>query len=245
MKKLLIAGAVLLAVLGIALWLVVSNLDTIVKRVVEEVGSDTLGTKVSLNSVEISLGDARAALRGLTIANPDGFETDNAFELGAIEVTLDPESISTDVLVLDNISIDQAGLTFEQVGDRNNLQTLLNNLDSGPDSSADTDTDSGEENQLIIREFSFTGANIAMSHDRLENDIALTLPDIRLRNIGTADSAVTPQEAARQIIEPILQKSRDAAQDRAEEEIRKLAEQELDKQKDRAKESARKKLFGQ
>ena len=44
---------------------------------------------------------------------------------------------------------------------------------------------------------------------------------------------------------PILQKARDAAEDRAEQELKALAKQELDKQKGKALESAREKLFGQ
>ena len=245
MKKLSIVIVLLIAVVGIALWLVVANLDSIVKRVVEEAGTETLGTRVSLSSAEISLGEARAVLRGLTIANPEGFAASQAFELGAIEVALDPESISTDVLVLETVGIDQASLTFEQIGTRNNLQTLLDNLDSGADGAAESGPESEQENLLIIRDFRFTNANVSLSHDQLDRDIALELPDIVLRNIGNADEAVTPEEAARQILEPILKKSRDAAQDRAEQEIRQLAEQELDKQKNRAMDKARDKLFGQ
>ena len=239
-----IAVLLLVAVAGIAVWLLVANLDGIVKRVVEEVGTETLATQVTLNSAEVNLADASAALRGLTIANPSGFKSRSAFELGAIEVALAPESISTDVLILETVNIDNASLFFEQIGSKNNLQTLLDNLDSGAASAGEDTEDSSDETLLIIREFKFTDANITMSHDQLDKDLELRLPAIVLRNIGTAEQAVTPEQAARQIIEPILQKATDAARDRAEEEIKARAKQEIDKQKGRAIESARDKLFG-
>ena len=37
-----------LVIVAILLWLLASNLDGIVKRIIEDVGSETLGTEVSL-----------------------------------------------------------------------------------------------------------------------------------------------------------------------------------------------------
>ena len=232
------------AIAVIAFWFLVSNLDAIVKQVVEQVGTETLDTQVTLSSAEISLAEASAALRGLRIANPDGFSAQNAFELGAIEVALAPESLSTEVMVLETIAIDSASLLFEQQGARNNLQTLLDKLDSGG-GDAESAADDEESNQMIIREFRFTRANVRLSHDQLDSDIDLTLPDIVLRNIGNSDQAVTPEEAARQIIEPILTEAQDAAKRRAEEELREIANQEMEKQKDRAIKKLNEKLFGE
>jgi uncharacterized protein involved in outer membrane biogenesis len=241
-KTISILVIVVIAIIGIASWLLVSNLDSLVKRVVEDVGSDTVGTKVSLSSATVSLGDASAVLRGLKIANPDGFESRNAFELGAIKVSMDPASLSTDTLVLSAIIIDQAKLTFEQQGSKNNLQTLMDNLESESGESAGEDEE--EENRLVISEFRLIQAGMTLSHDRLEENISFTLPDIVLHDIGRIGAGVTAEQAARQIITPIIQRSRDAAQARAKQELEAAARKELDKQKDKALDSVQKKLFG-
>jgi uncharacterized protein involved in outer membrane biogenesis len=236
---------ILIAIIGIATWLLVSNLDSLVKRVVEDVGSDTLGTKVSLSSATVSISDASAVLRGLEIANPDGFEAGNAFELGAIEVSIDPASLSTDTLVLSAIIIDQAKLTFEQQGSQNNLQTLMDNLNSGSGESSDSaGADNEDETLLAIGEFRLNEAGMTLSHDRLEEKISFTLPDIVLHDIGRIDAGVTAEQAARQIITPVIQRSKDAAQDRAKQELEAAARKELDKQTDKALDSMQKKLFG-
>jgi uncharacterized protein involved in outer membrane biogenesis len=244
-KVFLGAAGVLLLIVGIAVWLLVSNLDSIVKRVVEDVGSDTLGTSVSLDSAAVSLGDASAALHGLTIANPRGFDARYAFELGAIEVSIDPISATTDEIVLPKIIVDQAKLAFEQKGANNNLQTLLNNIDGTAAEPGESAGDEEADMRLVIQEFQLKGAAMTLMHDQLEEPISFVLPDIVLRDIGRVGAGVTAEEAARQIIEPVLDRTMDAAKARATKEIEARARQELDRQKDKALDSARKKLFGQ
>ena len=243
-KYISITAVVLVAIIGIAVWLLVSNLDSIVKRVVEDVGSDTLGTTVSLSGATVSLGDASAALRGLTIANPRGFDTPYAFELGAIEVSIDPASATTNEIVLPKIIVDQAKLTFEQAGANNNLQTLLNNIDSGSGEPASEAGDDATEVRLVIREFQLKGAGMTLIHDQLQEPVSFVLPDIVLHDIGRVGAGVTAQEAAQQIIDPVLDKAMDAAKDRAKQEIEALATQELERQKGKALDSVSKKLFG-
>lgn len=67
----------------------VSNLDSIIKTAVEEVGSEATQAKVTLSEVEISADEGKAALRGFSVSNPAGFETPSAFKLGEVAVTLD------------------------------------------------------------------------------------------------------------------------------------------------------------
>lgn len=238
------ATAVLLLIAGVAVWLLVSNLDNIVKRVVEDVGSDTLGTSVSLDSAAVSLGDASAALRGLTIANPRGFDAPYAFELGAIEVSIDPASATTDEIVLPRIVVDQARLSFEQQGASNNLQTLLNKIDSAAGGPGDGTGDAADDLRFVIQEFQLNGAGMTVLHDQLEQPISFVLPDIKLRDIGRKGAGVTAQEAAQQIIEPVLEKTKDAATARARQEIEGMARQALDRQQDKVMDSVRDKLLG-
>jgi len=241
-KTISMLAVLLIAIIGITTWLLISNLDSLVKRIVEDVGSDTLGTKVSLSSATVSMSDSSAILRGLEIANPEGFEARNAFELGTIKISIDPASLSTDTLALSAIVIDQAKLTFEQQGSQNNLQTLMDNIESGSGESAGANNE--EENRLAIGEFHLIKAGMTLSDDRLEEDISFTLPDIVLHDIGRIDAGVTAEQAARQIITPVIQRSKDAAQDRAKQELEAAARKELDKQKGKALDSAQKKLFG-
>jgi hypothetical protein len=244
-KYLFIAIGALVLIAVVSIWLVISNLDSIVKDLVETVGTETLDTPVSLDAAEITLGEATAVLRGLAVANPPGYDTRNAFELAGIAVTIDPGSVTTNEIVLPRVAVDQMHLTFEQVGGNNNLQTLLDSLDdSASEPAEETVGEPGEEVLLVIEEFLLAGAGMTIIHDQLGEPVTIKLPDMRLTNIGRAGAPVTAEEAARQILEPILQRAEDAAVDRAKAELEARAEEEIDKQKDRAKDKAVRKLFG-
>ena len=234
----------LLVLGGIATWLLVSNLDRLVERVVEDVGSETLGTAVALDGATVSLGEASAGLRGLTIANPAGFDSPYAFELGAIDASLDPGSVTTPEIVLPAIVVDRALITFEQKGVQNNLQALLEGLDSGGESSDAGSTESSSDVRLVIQEFRLSGAGVTVIQEQLGEPLTLTLPDLVLRDIGRVGAGVTAEQAARQIAEPILDRARRAASDRLRQELEGRARDELDRQKDKALDRLGDKLLG-
>ena len=243
-KYLSIAIAAILLITVASIWLVIANLDSIVERIVEDAGSEAIGTTVSLENAEVKLANASAALRGLTIENPAGYSEKYAFELGAIEVTIDPETVTGNEVVLPKIVVDRASLTFEQKGNSSNLQALLDNLSSSTGSSDESSSDDSEEITLVINEFVLAGTAMTILHDQLDDPISFVLPDIVLKDIGRVGAGVTAQQAAQQIIEPILDRAQDAAIDKAKDELESRAREELDKQKDDAINSATRKLFG-
>jgi uncharacterized protein involved in outer membrane biogenesis len=234
----------LLIIVVIIIWLLAFNLDGIVKRIIEDAGSDALGTHVALNSAAINLAEAQAALTGLTIANPKGFNERNAFKLGDIEVALDPATITGNEIVIPRVIISQAALTFEQIGSNNNLQALMNHLNSGSDSSSKEDDATDDEILIVIEELQLNGASMTIIADQVSKPLSLTLPDITVRNIGRRDAGVTPDQAAEAIIQPILKQAQAAATNRVKNEAKDLAREKADEQKDKQMKSAQKKLFG-
>jgi uncharacterized protein involved in outer membrane biogenesis len=234
----------LLLIVVILIWLLASNLDGIVKRIIEDAGSDALGTHVALNSAAINLAEAKAALTGLTIANPKGFNERNAFILGRIEVALDPATITGNEIVIPRVIISQAALTFEQIGSNNNLQALMNNLNSGSDYSSKEDNATDDEILIVIEELQLNGASMTIIADQVSKPLSLILPDITVRNIGRRGAGVTPDQAAEAIIQPILKQAQAAATNRVKNEAKDLAREKADELKDKQLESAQKKLFG-
>jgi hypothetical protein len=243
-KVLLALTGTALIIVVISIWLLASNLDGIVKRIIEDAGSDALGTHVALNSAEINLAQAKAALTGLTIANPRGFNERNAFKLGGIEVVLDPATVTGDEIVILSVIIDQAALTFEQIGSNNNLQALMNNLNSSIDSGSTANDSTDGEILIVIEELQLNGASMTIVADQVSKPLSVTLPDITVRNIGRRGAGVTPDQAAEAIIQPILKQAQAAAKNQVKNEAKELAREKADEQKDKLMESAQKKLFG-
>ena len=90
MKKtvLIILGAAVL-MLAAVIWQVVANLDSIVAGAIEDVGTRTLKTEVTVSGVSIDLKGGKARIAGMTIANPEGYSNANLLEMEGIDIDLD------------------------------------------------------------------------------------------------------------------------------------------------------------
>jgi len=155
-KYVLIGLGGLFLVLVVFIWQVAANLDSIVAGVIEEVGTETLNTKVSVSAVSINLKEGKAGIGGVTIANPDGYSNANLLEMEGIEVDLDIESLSQDVLVIESIRIQNPQIFFEgNSSGGSNMQTLLDNMESG--TSEESGASDNKELKMIIDQFAFNG----------------------------------------------------------------------------------------
>lgn len=203
-KNVLIGLGGVFLVLIIFIWQVAANLDSIVAGVIEEVGSDVLQTKVTVAGVSINLKEGKAGITGMTVANPAGYSSANLFVLEGIEVDLDVQSMSQDVLVIKSIHIQNPQVVFE--GDEtggSNMQTLLNNIESGL--AQDNGASAGEASddgavKMIIDRFEFSGGQVKASSLLKPGEvIELQLPAIKLTGIGRAEGGVTADVVMQQV----------------------------------------------
>ena len=73
MKTLLIIVAILTILIGVVVFYISANLDSIVQGVIEKVGSEALGVDVTVGSVELHLKEGRGTIRDFEITNPPGY----------------------------------------------------------------------------------------------------------------------------------------------------------------------------
>ena len=69
-------------------------------------------------------------LKGIFIGNPDGFQTDSAFELDEVKVAMNISSVFDDKIIVDEILINAPEVTYEKKGNTNNIKSILNNIQS-------------------------------------------------------------------------------------------------------------------
>jgi len=209
MKKILggLFGLVVLA--GIGFYLLVANIDGIVKNVVETVGTEVTGTRVRLASVEIDLQSGKGSLKGLTIANPEGFAKGDAFSLAEITLGLDVGTLSKSPVVINQIIVDGATVNYLGQGNKSNLQTILDNLKSGgSDSGSGSGGSGGDDTLIIIDEFRFTDANMTIAMEGVpELNKNVVISDVISKDIGRKAGGVTPAEAATEIMQPIVERA--------------------------------------
>ncbi|MEM7097438.1 MAG: hypothetical protein AAF541_04195 [Pseudomonadota bacterium] len=205
MKALLwIVGIVVLLVVGAGAFLVLNSGD-LIKTAIEDVGPDHLGADISVGEVNLSLTEGSGAVKQLQLGNPQGFSGSHAMKLNEIRVVLDPENISEQLVVLKEISIDGADLLAIAQGKNTNFQKLMDNITEATGGPSETEDSAATEEagaKFIVERFAFTNAKVALDSDVL-GKMDLSIPDIRLADVGRKTNGATAAELARELLKPI------------------------------------------
>jgi len=232
----IIAGLVVAAVAIVTVLLVVvfQNLDGIIKQVIEGTGTQVTQTRVTVSDVSFSITDGRGEIRGLTIGNPPGFDSANAFSMGEIAVQIDPASIAGGVIVIKEILIDGAALTAEQKGAGTNLKALLDNIKAagGGQAPAEEPAEGGSAVRLMLERFAFTNASATLITQQW-GEKSLEIPAVTMNNIGDKETGLTPEQLAGRMVESLVRQTEKAVSNHLQQLAKDAASKELSKQIDK------------
>lgn len=211
MKKALTIGGisllVLIVALGIGFYVLLQNVDSIVKAAVERVGSDVTGTEVTLGKVELSLTEGRGSLLGFRMTNPEGFSPDDAFRFDEVTVKIDLASVTSDPVVINEVLILNPVINYE-IGDKDsNLDQIQRNVETYSAAEKSSETEAGGEKApgIIIETLIMRGAKAKVVATRFpDNVMSADLPEIRLRDIGKAEGGATPAAIAEQLMTEMI-----------------------------------------
>ena len=226
------AGGLVLVVLliaGGAARYFASNVDGLVKEMIETTGSKATQTQVTVEGVAIDLLTGKGQINGLTIANPPGFTSDHVFRLERVAVGLDIKSLTGPVIVISGVDIDGANLIAEQKGTTTNLSQLKKNLDQSASkansaASSEGDDSSSVEVRLMMQRFALTQTQGTLITQKW-GEQSLTLPDVKRQNIGNKTTGLTPEQLASELLQSVIAQVQQATQDY----LAKLAKDELTK----------------
>ena len=183
-----VAGLLVLVV-GIVIYLY-TNLDAIVKREIERYGSQLTGTTVWVESVSISPTDGKGTLRGLHIANPSGFSSQDAFSLEQITLDIVPSTITGNPVVVENVIVGSPVIHYE-INDRgsSNIGTIKSNMGKGDSSSSSSS--SSDETRLSVQRFKFEGGELkANASLLLGKGVEVKLPELSMSNMNGSPGKV-------------------------------------------------------
>ncbi len=209
MKRGLILGGVVLVVIVAAIIFLLMNLGSVIKTVVEKVGSEATRATVTLKGVDVSITSGKGALRGLRVGNPAGFKSESAIKLGVISIALDVGTVKSDVIVIKEIVIRAPEVTYEFAAEGSNIETLRKNVQAYAGGEKSKPAASGEKKgaQLVIEHLYVRDGRIDVSADFLKGEkVSAALPTIHLQDIGKKDGKVvgaSAAEVAEQVIESI------------------------------------------
>lgn len=203
---------VLLFVLG---WIFLGSLlNSLVIHGVEKYGSRTTGTDVRLEKADLSVFKGRGVLSGLSVDNPEGFKGVRAFSVARASIDMDPGSILSDHVLVNDLSVHGAKIYLEQKGKKSNLQVLLDNIKGQTSTSGSPSADkpdqgagNGQKKEKSGLKLEIKKINILETRVEVEapnRSARLELPAIRLKNIGTAQNGLPPEEVSREIIRAFM-----------------------------------------
>ncbi|NQZ06227.1 MAG: AsmA family protein, partial [Algicola sp.] len=191
------------------------NLDHIIKQTIEQNGSQTTQTAVTLDKVDLSLRSGEGQLHRLQINNPEGFSTPYAFLMEKIAIQIAPETVLENVVVIKHIKIDGARLVAEQKNLKDlNLYELAKNVksaksaESAPNATSPADKEAPKtalKVRLMIEKIILSNISLQLVTEHFGNK-TLTLPTIELTNIGDKQNGLAPDELGKAIMKPLMAK---------------------------------------
>ncbi len=207
----------LIVLVIIALGVGVYYLDSIAKKAIEFGGTEALGLTTSLEEIDIALLEGRTSLKNLNIANVEGFGADNLMQLGSGTVAINLQSLTEDIVIIPEISFSDLALNIEQKDRTSNVGTLMQRLNAAPRAKGPQDTkptvQKGSETaskQFIIERVVLNKIRVNAKISALNNvitDTNITIPSIRLNNIGKSTDGLPMQEMIRELVSAILNAS--------------------------------------
>ncbi len=234
-KIIVIGGAFALVVAG-ALVFMLTNIDWLVKSSIEHYGSEVTKTSVRVSSVSIKLMQGSGAIDGLTVANPQGFLQPYILSLDSINVRIEPRSVASTVVVIDNVRISKPRVAYEMNNARvSNIEALKKNMESSseprqPARAPGEKTSAGKGKRLRIRKLVIENTSVDVLVAGLGGKPqTVILHRIEMTDIGGRAGA-TPEQVAKQILYAIAgEVTNEVAQAGAKELLRKGVEGALDR----------------
>jgi hypothetical protein len=192
MKKVLLVLVVLLLVVGVGVWYFVSfRLDHMIEQQIEQVGSSSFGTHVSVGAVRTDIRGGSLEISNITVANPPGFRNPTAFSLNNIEAAVDYATFD-----IKRVVIDKPEIVIEELGGETNFSRMLGELEAQPSEPTES---AGEEPVIVVRHFRMNESRAAFESESLDRYSDLGVDAIELNNIRG-----TPTEVAEVIATEVL-----------------------------------------
>ncbi|MBN1781943.1 hypothetical protein JW948_12500 [bacterium] len=190
---------------------VLNNLNYLVKSAIEKYGSEAVQTAVRVQRVDISLKEGSAAIAGLTVANPKGYQMKHAFSLGETGADIDLKSVTETVKVIEKIVVDAPEIFVEVNADNKmNLNDIRENLAGNAPAKKETATKKagkkGEDPLLRIRYLRFSEARIVAKVIPLDKEYNLKMSSFVMRDLGGANGA-PPDKIARQVLKELTSRA--------------------------------------
>lgn len=207
MKKILITLGVLLALIAIGLFAASFFLGSFVTKGVNRYGPGITGTPVVLEDASISPLSGSGTLNSLFVGNPPGWKSDKAFSFGKVHVNVEPRSLLSDHIIVNEVVIEAPEFVYETKIITSNLKEILNNIEeslgrSGEKPAEQPTSDEGKPLKFTVKSFRLEHARITIGAGT--SSLIAEMPPLVLTDLGTRQGGITANELAKEVVAQIL-----------------------------------------
>jgi hypothetical protein len=204
MKKILLFLVIaLLAVVLIAYVAGQFFLGSAVEAGVNRVGPRITQTRVNLDDASLSPLNGTGTLRGLAVGNPAGWSEANAFYLGQVHLDVEPASVLSDTIVINNLVIDQPEITYETRVVSSNIGDLLKNIEASVGGGAEkSDDPNATPKKYIVKHFALQNGKVTVGVGPAA--LPLPLPPLELNDLGVKEGGLTAGQLAVAVTRAVL-----------------------------------------
>jgi hypothetical protein len=200
-KRIVVLLVVVIVAVGVIGYVAI---DRITKAGIEQGGTYAMGVETKLDGVRLGLFSGSVSLNGLSVANPEGFKSENFMSLGdgSVEVTLGSlmgDKVEVPLLELNNIDI-----ALEKDKGKANYQVILDHLAEVTGGEGEPTEDAGEGKKFVIKELVIT--DVKVKAEVIGGvSVPVKIDEIRLTDIGSdSDKGVLLKDLSGIILTAIL-----------------------------------------
>jgi hypothetical protein len=168
----------------------VLGIDGLARRAVERGAEQAAGVDASVTLVHIGLARASFSLRGLQLANPEGFRGEHFLALRSAHMALPTRNLLAQEIRVPELVVEGLELELERSAGRSNYGEILRNLERGAD--AQPAQEGGRT--LLIERVVVRDARAKLRAAPLP-PLDLKLPEVVLRDVGGSGSGSENAEA--------------------------------------------------
>ncbi len=179
---------------GGAWWLFMS-IDGLVKHAIERWGPQITGVTVKVDSVRIVVADGQGTIRGLVVGNPKGFEAGHALKLDEIRLSIDPASITRDVVVIRELHLVAPSVVYERAQGSDNLALIQKNADAWVAANLGAPKKgAGPARKFVIEKLVINGGRAHFGAT-----LSASMPDVQARDIGKKTNGAAAGDVVKQL----------------------------------------------
>ena len=200
--KLILGGGIALVGLIVLIVLVAFvMIDSIAKAGVEKGSTYALGVPTTLDAADVKVFGGEFDMDGLTVSNPEGFDSPHFLALGNGGVSVELGSLTSDVVELPTLTLDKISVYLQRANGETNYGAIMENLkrfESG-DPPPDTPKTEGGKGFVIDRVL-ITNVKVNIDLAPLPGGLSeaakmeVNVPEIELTDLGKGDTK--PMEIA-------------------------------------------------